>query len=325
MAVYQRDILRAVTAIPGVVSAGFTNHIPLVVKGDISGVGAEGHGPKERIQCAARMAGPGYLATMGIPILRGRDIDERDTEGAPFVVLINETLARTLWPNQDPIGRHVFFESGKEVPVIGVVGDVHQSGLDVPPKPEFYISTLQAGFLMPSLAIRTQVEPSSLAGPVRRAIWSVDSDQPIVDVATMEEILDREVAQRRLQTTLLIAFAALALLLASVGLYGVLAYLVGRQVPEIGLRMAIGAAPSDILKRVLGHGLKLTAIGLAVGVVGALAVSRLLATLLYGVKPTDPATYVAVAAVLFLTAVVASYLPARRAMRIDPILALREE
>jgi predicted permease len=325
LAAYQREVLARVRAIPGVVSAGFTNHIPLVVKGDISGVGAEGHDAKERIQCRARVAGPGYLATMGIPILRGRDIDERDAEGAPFVVLINQTLARTLWPNQDPIGRRVFFESGKEVPVVGVVGDVHESGLDVPPPPGFYISALQAGFPASSLAIHTRVEPSSLAAGVREAIWSVDRDQPIIDVATMEEILDREVAQRRLQTTLLIVFSGLALLLASVGLYGVLAYLVGRQLPEIGLRMAIGAAPSDILRRVLGHGLRLTVIGLALGVVGALAVSRLLSTLLYGVKPTDPATYAVVAAVLLATAALASYLPARRAMRVDPISALREE
>jgi putative ABC transport system permease protein len=322
---YQNEVLRRVRAIPGVVSAGLTNHIPLVIKGDITGVGAEGRDAKERFQVNARVADPGYLRTMGIPLLRGRDIAETDRQGAPLVVLINQTMARRLWPNQDPIGRKVIFGTGYQVPVIGVVGDIHQSGLEVPPSPEFYISALQSGFPSSSLAISSEVEPNALAPAVRQAIWSVDPDQPITDVATMEEILGREVFQRRVQTTLLTAFAGLALLLAAIGLYGVLAYQVGRQIPEIGLRMAIGAAPANILRGVVGRGLALTAIGLALGVGGALAVSRVLATVLFGVKATDPATYGAVAAVLLLTAAAASYLPARRAMRIDPMVALREE
>lgn len=322
---YQREVLRRVTAIPGVASAGFTNHIPLVVKGDISGIGADGHDATKRFQCNSRMAGPGYLRTMGIPLLRGRDIDERDADGAPRVVLVNETLARTIWPNEDPIGRKLHFGTELKVPVIGVVGDIHQSGLDVPPKPEFYISTLQFPYPPSSLAIHTKVESASVAAAVRRAIWSVDPDQPITEMATMEEILDREVFQRRVQMTLLAVFAGLALLLAAIGIYGVLAHVVGQQVPEIGLRMALGASPSDILRRVVGHGLKLAAIGACVGVAGALALSRLLATVLFGVKPTDPATYAVVAAVLLASAAAASYFPARRAFRVDPIVALREE
>jgi predicted permease len=323
--IYQREVLRRVSAIPGVASAGFTNHIPLVVKGDISGIGAEGHDEKERFQCNACAAGPGYLRTMGIPLVRGRDIDERDTEDAPKVVLINETLARMVWPNQDPIGRRIRFGTELWVPVVGVVGDIHSAGLEVPPKPEFYISTLQAPYFPGSLAIHTRVEPASIASAVRQAIWSIDPDQPITELATMEEILDREFFQRGIQTRLLGTFAGLALLLAMIGLYGVLAHLVSRQIPEIGLRMAVGAAPSDILRRVVGHGLMLTAIGLALGAAGALAVSRLLSSVLFGVKPTDPATYGAVAIILLLTAAAAGYLPARRAMRVDPILALREE
>ncbi len=325
MAAYQREILRKVTAIPGVVSAGFTNHIPLVVKGDISGIGAEGRDPKERFQCNSRMAGPGYLRTMAIPLLRGRDLDERDADGAPFTVLINETLARILWPNQDPIGRRIFFTTEVSAQVVGVVGDIHQSGLDVPPKPEFYVSALQAGPGASSLAIHTGVDPASLAQHVRKAIWSVDPDQPITQLATMEEILDNEVFQRRVQTALVAVFAGLALVLAAIGLYGVLAYLVGRQIPEIGVRMALGAAPVDILRRVVAQGLRLTAIGLAFGIAGALAVSRLLTSVLFGVKSTDPATYVLVALALLATAAIASYLPARRAMRVDPITALREQ
>ncbi len=323
---YQGEVLRRVTEVPGVISAGFINHIPLLEKGDISGVGAEGHEKSERFQCNSRIAGPGYFATMGIPLLRGRYIEERDQEGAPYVVVINETLARMVWPGEDPIGRKLYFGDEYKVPVVGVVGDVRQSGLDIPSKPEFYVSSLQgAGWPPSSLAIHTRVAPASVAAAVRQAIWTVDPDQPITEVASMEQILDSEVFQSRLHMLLLGTFAGLALLLAAIGLYGVLAYLVGQQIPEIGIRMALGAAPSDVVRRVVGQGLRLTAIGLCAGLAGALIVSRLLSSVLFGVKPTDPATYIVVAAVLAVTAAVASYLPARRAMRVDPTVALRQE
>ena len=322
---YQREVLRRVRAVPGVESAGFTNHIPLVVKGDIMGVGAEGHDEKTRFQVHSRMAGPGYLNTMGIPLRRGRDIEETDVEGTPFVALINETMARTIWPGQDPIGRRLIFGTKIIVPVIGVVGDIHQAGLDVAPKPEFYVPTLQVPVPPDSLAIRTNVEPGSVTSAVRQAIWSVDADQPITDIATMEEILDREVSGRRLQTILLAALAGMALLLAVIGLYGVLACLVGQQIPEIGIRMALGAAPSHVLRRIGGYALKLTLIGAGIGVAGALALSRVLSSFLFEVKPTDPMTYAAVTLVLLASAAVASYLPARRAMRVDPLTTLREE
>jgi len=325
IAAYEREVLRKVSAIPGVVEAGFANHIPIAFKGDISGVGAEGHNANERFQCNSRVAGPGFLRAMGIPLLRGRDIAETDVDGAPLVVIVNDVLARTLWPGQDPIGRRVFFETNVSAAVIGVVGNVHSSGLEVAPKPEFYISAYQAGSPVGALAIHTSINPGDLTQAVRDAIWSVNPNAPIVDIATGEQILDREVFQRRVQTVLLAAFAGLALLLAIVGLYGVLAYLVGQQVPEIGVRMALGAAPSAELWRIVAHGLKLTAAGLAVGVVGALAATRLLASILFEVKPTDPGTYAMVAAVLVAASAVASYIPARRAMRVDPITALRQE
>jgi predicted permease len=321
---YQREILRRIEAIPGVAKAGFTNHIPLVVKGDISGVIGEGHDAKDTVQCNFRVAGPGYLRAMGIPLRRGRDIDERDGEGAPYVALINETLARKLWPGQDPIGRRIMGENRVGVQVVGVVGDIHQSGLEVPPSPEFYLSALQVGPQANSVAIHTSVDAASVAPAVRKAIWAVDPDQPITGLATMEDILDKEVFQRRTQMTLLTAFAGLALVLAAIGLYSVLAYLVGQQVPEIGIRMALGAAPADIARRTVGHGLKLAGIGLACGLAGAVALSRLITTVLFGVEPTDPATYATMAAVLLVTAAAASYLPARRAMRVDPAVALRD-
>jgi predicted permease len=314
-----------VTSIPGVVSAGFTNHIPIAFKGDISGVGGDGRDEKFRVQCRTRVAGPGYLSTMGIPVLRGRDLDAGDAEAAQKVVLINEALARELWPGQDAVGRSVIFEAGVSARVVGVVRDIRQERLDSPSKPEFYISSLQAPFHSGALAVRTAVAPSSLASAVRQAVWSVDPQQPVIDVLTMEQILDKEVWQRRVQGTLLTVFAALALLLAAVGLYGVLAHSVGERMPEFGLRMALGASPAGLLGAVIGRGLALVAAGLIVGLAGALALSHLIAAFLFGVAPTDPATYAAVAAVLLLTAAIASYLPARRAMRVDPALALRQE
>jgi len=322
---YQREVLRRVEAIPGVVSAGFTNHIPLSVKGDISGIGAEGHDPKERFQCQFRMAGPGYLQTMGIPLRRGRDILETDVPDAPLVALINETLARTLWPGQDPVGRRLLFETHVSAQVVGVVGDIHASGLDVPPSPVFFISALQSPITPFSLAIRTRVAPLNLAAAVRRAIWSVDPNQPIADVASMDQILDKEVFSRRVETVLLAAFALVALLLAVVGLYGVLEYQVGAQIPEIGVRMALGASPSDVLGNIVGRGLRLGAIGVLAGAAGALALSRLIADFLFGVKASDPVTYAVVACVLLATVAVAAYVPARRAMQVDPMAALRQE
>jgi putative ABC transport system permease protein len=325
IATWQREVLARVNAIPGVISAGFTNHVPIAFKGDISGVTAEGRNERDRVQCRARVAGPGYFATMGIPILRGRDIAESDREGAALVVLVNQMLARELWPGQDPIGRNLVFERGVFARVTGVVQDIHQEGLDTAPKPEFYVSSLQAGFHSGSLVIRTKVDPHSIVAAVRKAVWSLDAEQPVIDVLTMDEILDNEAAQRRVQAMLLAVFAGLAVLLAAIGLYGVLAYSVGQRWSEFGVRMALGASPAMLLGRILGQGLTLTVIGLAAGFAAALALSRLLAAFLFGIEATDPATYALVAGVLLLTAGLASYLPGRRAMRVDPAVALKQE
>ena len=325
IATWQNEVLRRVTAIPGVASAGFTNHIPIAFKGDISGVSGDGRDEKDRVQCRSRVAGSGYLATMGIPVLRGRDISDADREGSQRVVLVNEALAKALWPGQDAVGRRVIFEAGVSAPVVGVVADIHQDGLDRVPKPEFYISSLQAGFHSGALAIHTSVAPGSVINGVRQAVWSIDPEQPVIDVQTMDEILDKEVSQRRVQGTLLTTFAGLALLLAAVGLYGVLAYAVRERLPEFGVRMALGASPAVLLREVIGRGLRVTAAGLAVGLIGAVALSRLIAAFLFGVTARDPATFVVTAVMLLATAAVASFLPGRRAMRVDPAVALRQE
>ncbi len=325
IASWQREILRRVQAIPGVASAGFTNHVPIAFKGDISGVNAEGRGERDSVQCRSRVAGPGYLATMGIPIVRGRDILESDRDGAPLVVVVNEALARELWPGVDPIGRRLLFQRNVFASVVGVSRDIRQEALDVAPRPEFYISSLQAGFYPGELAIRTKVDPASVAGAVRQAVWAVDPEQPVTDVLTMDQILDQEVSQRRIQGMLLTAFAGLALLLAAIGLYGVLAHSVGLRSTEFGVRMALGASPAAVLAHVVGQGLMLTLLGLAAGAVAALALSRLLTAFLFGVTPTDPATWAAAALALLAAATLAAYLPARRAMRVDPAAALRRD
>ncbi|MCW5964604.1 MAG: FtsX-like permease family protein, partial [Bryobacterales bacterium] len=322
--IWQRELLGRVSSIPGVVSAGFTNHVPIAFKGDITQANAEGRDPRAGVQCRLRTAGPGFMATMGIPILQGRDIEETDHHGVPLVVLVNKTLARELWPQQDPIGRKLVLGSNAAPLVIGVVRDIRQEGLDSAPKPEFYLSSLQAPSRPGSLVIHTQVDPGSVAGAVRSAVWSLDPEQPVNDLFTMSQVLDKEVLQRRLQASLLGGFAGLAILLAAVGLYGVLSYALGRQIPEYAVRLALGSSPRMLLGRIVGQGITMTLLGLTVGLVAALALSRLLAAFLFGIEATDPATYALVASVLLLTSLLASYLPGRRAMRVDPATALRQ-
>ncbi|MBI4889749.1 MAG: ABC transporter permease [Acidobacteria bacterium] len=322
---WQRDVLQRILAIPGVVTAGFTNHLPIAAKGDITSVNTEGRSERDRVQSRARVAGPGYLAAMGMTVLRGRVLGESDVDGAPRVALVNQALARELWPGLDPLGRRLIFGRDSSAEVVGIVKDIRQERLDEPAKPEFYVSSLQAGFHPSSLAIHTQVPPESIARAVRQAIASVDPEQPVAEILTMDEVLDREVVERRRQGLLLSVFAGLAVLMAALGLYGVLAYSVGQSRPEFALRMALGAAPGTLLARVVGRGLALTIAGVAAGCAAAAALSRLLKAFLYGVEPVDPAAYAAIGLVLLGAAAMASYLPARRAMQVDPAEALRAD
>jgi predicted permease len=325
IAALQSELRRSIEALSGVVSAGFTNNIPILQKGNFSSVRVEGGDPGRTIQCLARTASPGYFSALGIPVTRGRAFDERDADGAPYTVIVSQSLANLAWPGQNPLGRKLVFTEKANATVVGVAADIRQQGLEAAPHPEFYISSLQAGFTSSSIVIRTSVEPTSLVPQVRATIRSFNPEQPITELASMEDVLEREVFQRRLQTTLLAGFASLALLLAALGLYGVLSHLVGQKTPEIGLRAALGAAPSDILGRILSQALRLTAAGLAIGLGVSFLAVRIVESYLFNVKPTDLSTYLAVAAALLLTAALASYLPARRALRIEPIQALREE
>ncbi len=329
-----RAILDRVRALPGVESAAFTSALPLTWAGGTNGFTPEGalvH-VNETYDANNRVVTPGYFETMKIPLREGRFFDERDTQDAEPVAMINETMARKFWPNQDPIGKRFKRASAKNpnpwVRIVGIVGDVRQMRLNEPPRQEMYFPDPQSEnnwMKLRDLVIRTKVNPESLASTIRQAVWSVDRDQPVSDVMSRDDLLDKEVTRWRVEATLLGALALLALTLACVGMYGVLSYLVTQRTPEIGIRLALGANASNVFRNVTGHGMSLVAIGIAIGLAAALGVSRLLASLLFEVNATDPAIYAGTAAVFALIAFAACAVPARRAAKVDPVIALRYE
>jgi predicted permease len=273
---------------------------------------------------------PDYFRTLGIPLLRGRDFDDHDTAKAAGSVIISQTMARKYFAGEDPIGKRIIFgdnpkDPNSHVTIVGVAGDVRGFGLDQAPRPMLYFPYRQ--FTMPfmSLLVRTSASPGDVGQAVRAAVRQVDPDMPVERVETMDEIVSGSIAQPRFRTTLLSAFAVAALVLAVVGVYGVLSYAVAQRQRELGIRAALGAEPSDLLKLVVGHGLKLTATGIAAGLAGAFALSGLLTGMLYGVGATDLRTMALAATALLLAALLACALPARRAMRLDPLAALRDE
>jgi putative ABC transport system permease protein len=270
-----------------------------------------------------RAASVGYFEAIGIPLMRGRLFAEADFGGSN--VVINESMARRFWPDADPIGKRINFCSMAPEPcwsqVIGVVGDIHQFGLDAAPTFDVY----GAGGWTPNFVIRAASDPESLAHAAAEEIHKIDPNLPVIHVTTLDGLLSDTVAPRRFSTVLLIIFAGLALVLAAVGVYGVMNYLVSRRTNEIGIRMALGAQPRDIWRLIVGRGAKLAIAGVAIGIVGSLALARLLASLLFEVRGSDPITYAAVALLLTGVALLACYFPARRAMRADPMIALRHE
>jgi predicted permease len=280
---------------------------------------------------------PGYFAAMRLPILRGRDVASTDTPEAPAVVLVNEFLATHTWPGEDPIGRRIALSGPDDNPswatVIGVVKNAVRSEWNETAEDEVYLAAVQTGLVASShpqeayltFVARTDGRAAALAPSVRAAIWSLDAALPISEVRTMEQIVASANARARFQMLLLAAFAAAAALLAAVGIYGVMSYAVAKRTREIGLRMALGANPGDVLRLVVGQGMAVALAGAGVGIAAALPLTRLMSSVLYGVRPTDPATYAGVALLLLAIALVASYLPARRAAHIDPGKALRAE
>ena len=323
-------VLHRVEQLPGVKSAGVVTATPLSGANDSLDfriTGRPDQEPDQKIELNVNIVGPGYLRTLGIPLLKGRDFTERDSLGTPLVALINRAMAQKFWPNEDPVGARISSDGKQWATIQGVVGDVHQKNLGADPYPEVYLSYLQDPFAWPylTLLVHTSTDPTTLVGSIRSAIWTVEKDLPISSITTLEEIRSHSIAQPRLTALLLTVFAALALVLASVGIYGVMAFSVTQRTHEIGLRMALGAGRTSVLRMVVGQAMIFAASGVALGLAGAFPLTRVLMKFLWGVRPTDPGTFAGVALLLVAVALLASYVPARRATKVDPMVALRYE
>ena len=334
---FYRGVLDGVHAVPGVTSAGYVNYPPLTAQGGNTRVTPENDSASTtdvRHVASYRAVSAGYLPTLGVPLIDGRQFDERDGPEAPRSVIVNESLARRLWADRDPIGARLKLGDARSTEpwftVIGVVGDIRQVGLDAPPAPEVYFSLDQppsnAGFIWPRhLVVRTEGDPLSVADAVRNAVWAVDPEQSVSWARPMTELVADDLASRNTQLMLVGVFAGVALLLASIGLYGVLSYAVAQRRAEIGVRMALGAPRANVVRFVVRRALVLAVIGLGLGIVGAFGVTRFLASFLFGVSPTDLVTLAGVAAVILIVSACASYVPARRAAAVDPVSVLRSE
>jgi putative ABC transport system permease protein len=323
-------VLEKVRTVPGVRAAGLVNCLPIEggVSTDFTIVGRPPLKSGDEPSADIRIIDPGYLRTLQIPLLRGRDFSERDSADAPRVMIINQTMANTFWPGQDPIGHRVTMKDwGPDLTgeIVGVVGDVKPNGPEVPVDSMIYWPYPQFPSLFNYLVVRSAGDPSAVLAGIKAQVRSVNPDQPVSNVRTMEQVLGESLAQRRFSMTLTGLFAAISLLLAAVGVASVMAFMVSQRTQEMGIRMALGAQRNDLFALVLRQGLRLTAFGLAIGLGGALALTRLLSGMLFGVRAGDPLTYVLVSSLLVAVAAIACYLPARTATRVDPIVALRYE
>jgi predicted permease len=334
---FYTELINRIEALPGVSSAAVVNWIPLVRQGDSIGFSVEGRpdpapGTGNRPTVVTRVVHPHYFRTMGVQFMQGREFTAQDRADTPAVAVISETMARRHWPNEDPTGKRITpgqpdsTDPDDWITIVGVVKDVRQFELAADPKPQMYLSYEQAGFFAPRhLVVKTDVDPLGLAATVRKTVWEIDKDQPVSNISTMEDVLSESIERQRFSMLLLGVFAALAMVLAAVGVYGVMSYSVAQRTREIGIRMALGAQKRDVLKLAVGQGLKLVLIGVAFGLASAFLLTRVMSSLLFGVSATDPATFVAIPLLLIGVALVASYIPARRAAKVDPMVALRYE
>jgi predicted permease len=317
------------TRLPGSATAALTDRLPLTgaqTPAPIAVVGRPIPPMSERPFANRHLVSPNYFRTLGIPLRAGRDFDERDSARVPHVAIINEAFARRHFPSEDPIGRTLVTGMG-QLPsqVVGIVADVRSTGLNTPPEADYFLPALQRPETFTNILVRTNLGPTAMAAAVREALRAVDADLPLLQPQAYSARIAQTIADRKLALVLLAGFAVLALGLASLGVYSVMAHLVAFRTGEIGIRMALGASPRVVMRMVLGHGRRLTLLGIALGIAGAFFVSRLMREALFEVNPSDPWIYVAVAGLLLVVAECASWLPARRATRIDPVIALRNE
>jgi putative ABC transport system permease protein len=335
MIAYHQQVLNKFAGLPGVIAAGAINWLPMenaLVQGTFRAEDRPASSTKFTVSKPG--VSPGYFSALGIPLLRGRAFDEHDTAGSAGVVVLSQSTARAIWGNEEPIGRRITLEdtpkSSDWLTVVGVVDDVKQLGLaEKKPIPAIYqpLNQVTHSFFLGHMAyvVRTNANPSVVAGLMRSRFRELDPNQPIQQIATMDDLLDANTAQPRFYSRILGSFSGVALLLAGIGIYGVMAYTVAQRTREIGIRIALGAEPGKIFRTVIGRSASLILIGVAAGLAGAFAVTRVLTKLLFEIKPTDPATFAVVTAVLVLIALLASYIPARRATSVDPMVALRYE
>jgi putative ABC transport system permease protein len=326
---FHRRLIEEASALPGVESVAITSLVPMSGGGTAGEVRVEGRPAADGTQSSAdwRIVSPGYFRTMGIP-LRGREFEDRDNNDAQQVTIISEEMARRYWPGEDPIGKLVTLMSfgNKPFTVVGVAGNVRTQSLESDSAPMTYVATPFAASWNPmNIVIRTGGEPTAQVSAIRSTIGSIDPNIPIYDVRTVDELLSSSLGSRRFTMFLLAVFAGVALLLACVGLFGVMAYLVSQRTHEIGVRLALGARPGDVFRLVIGRGMALASVGSALGLGGAWAIGRFLESMLYQIKPTDPMTLAIAPIVLMAVALLACYVPARRAMKVDPMVALRYE
>jgi len=339
-----RNVLQRIDALPGVQAAGLAlmmptqggADLPLRIEGRALKAGDQYHGDEQW-----RVITPGYFEAFQIPLVRGRFFTDRDRPGASPVVVINAAMAKKYWPGQDAIGQRITIGHGLgpefEDPtreIVGIVGDVRENGLDSDPPPVMYVPWYQmsdgltrlGNSLVPaSWIVRSAAPTTALTSEIQKEFQAVDAQLPIAQVQSMQQLVSKSIARQNFNMVLLTIFGAIALLLAAIGIYGLMSYSVAQSTHDIGVRLALGADRRDILSLVVARGMKLAGVGLLIGAAGAFAASRLLAQLLFGVKPTDPMTYALVTVALAFVAFLACYLPARRAMRVEPVIALRAE
>jgi putative ABC transport system permease protein len=331
IAALERAMIENLHGQPGIQSAGFATYVPLSGLENDSSFLIEGRPPLPAGTYNVshyRPVSPGYFETIGIPLLQGRSFTVADKAESPWVVMINDSMAREYWPSQNPIGQRLRFgSSDKWRTVIGVVGDVLHEGLDGTAKAELYVPVEQSWNIEsdPIIVVRTTLDSGASAAALRGVVAALDTAIPVDQVETMQQIVSGSVAQPRFRTIILTAFSLLALVMASIGIYGVMNYLVIQRTREFGIRLSLGATPSDVLRLVLRRAAGLIGAGTCLGLAGSALLMRFIATLLFGTAPLDPLTFAAVPILLAAVALAASYIPARRATRIDPIVALRYE